>query len=205
MKKLQFNDVQFITSAFEEKHYPKFPLGPEKFLPEIAVVGRSNVGKSSLLNHLFMRKQMVKTSSVPGKTQSINFFKIDNQLVFADLPGYGYAKIPQSVKRNWGKMIETYLLHRSSLKGILFLLDIRHPPSKEDKLFCEWIQFHQLPFTLVLTKSDKLPISKRASQQKLIIQQLQLEGCYTIQYSAEKNLGRQELLKKIEHLLKDES
>ena len=153
--------AKFITTALLAKDYPQIRNQAGKLLPEVAVVGRSNVGKSSLLNHLFQAKSLVKTSSTPGKTQTLNFFSFNQEIAFADLPGYGYAKVPQAMKKQWGPMMQTYLESRQTLKVILFLLDIRRIPNEEDQKLMEWIAFQQKAAILVLTKMDKVNQSER--------------------------------------------
>jgi len=148
----------FIKSAVKPSHYP--PEG----LPEIAFAGRSNVGKSTLINTLVNRKHLVKTSSTPGRTQLLNFFDINERLVFVDLPGYGYAKVPGRVKKEWGRMIETYLSTRSTLKGVVLILDIRRKPREEENNFIAWFHQQGIPAVLILTKADKLSKTKQKKQ-----------------------------------------
>ena len=149
------SQARFIKTAMAEKDYPILKDVSGNILPEIAVVGRSNVGKSSLLNHLFHSKHLVKTSSEPGKTQAINFFSFED-LIFVDLPGYGYAKVSQSIRKDWGPMMKTYFRQRESLKLVLLLLDVRRTPNKEDLQFIEWASHHDKALIVVLTKVDKL-------------------------------------------------
>src|SRR5262245_55930539 len=138
MKKYLFRNAKFIKTAVKAKDYPVLRDLSGNILPEIAVAGRSNVGKSSLLNHLFHSPNLVKTSSTPGKTQALNFFTVNDELTFVDLPGYGYAKVPQSIRKEWGPMVQEYLQKREMLKLILFLFDIRRLPNEEDIEFLEW-------------------------------------------------------------------
>jgi GTP-binding protein len=175
-----------------------------KVLPEVAVAGRSNVGKSSLLNHLFHTKHLVKTSSMPGKTQAVNFFTFQ-RLAFADLPGYGYAKVSQSVKKGWGPMIQSYLAHRESLKLILFLLDIRRIPSDEDLQFLQWVVHHEKAMILVLTKVDKVTLNERKQSLNKILEALGAANIHYVYYSVTKNQGRKELMTMISEALKDEA
>ena len=137
MRRSNFQKATFVKSAVKKNDYPIIRNESGVILPEIAIAGRSNVGKSSLLNHLFLSKNLVKTSSIPGKTQLINFFSIDDTFAFVDLPGYGYAKVPQAIRQDWGPMIQTYLEPRESLKVILFLFDIRREPNEDDYKFME--------------------------------------------------------------------
>ena len=141
---------------------------PSGGLPEIALAGRSNVGKSSLLNRLTGRKKLARTSKTPGKTREINLYCIDSRLVIADLPGYGYAKVPAGMKRDWGRLIESYLEGRAELAGIVHLVDARHAPSAEDVQMHEWIRHYRVPALIAATKADKIGKSKRADSLKRI-------------------------------------
>lgn len=203
--KFSFKNPLFIKSAVKSKDYPAMRTASGRIMDEIAVAGRSNVGKSSLLNHLFQRRDLVKTSSVPGKTQLINFFSLDDTLSFVDLPGYGYAKVPISVRRRWGPMIEEYLDHRPNLKLILFLFDIRRIPNDEDKLFLEWAAARQKAVILVITKVDKVTLNQRNSNTKKILDAFNCENLYYTYYSTTKNIGRKELITLIIDALKEES
>lgn len=129
---------------------------PDHDLPEVAFAGRSNVGKSSLINTLVHRKSLAKTSGTPGKTRLINFFLVNNRLSFVDLPGYGFGKVSQSVKQNWGPMIETYLRDRKNLRLVVVILDIRREPSEDDLSLVRWLAHYDRPVLFVLTKADKL-------------------------------------------------
>jgi len=154
--------AEFITSAVKPSQYPL----PE--FPEIAFAGRSNVGKSSLINVLVNRRRLVKTSRTPGRTQLINFFLINNSLSFVDLPGYGYAKVPAAVKKNWGPMIETYLSSRKSLKGVILIMDIRRSPGAEELNFIDWLAREGTACLMVLTKADKLSKTRQDKQHTMI-------------------------------------
>lgn len=173
-------------------------------MPEIAVAGRSNVGKSSLLNHLFQSRDLVKTSSVPGKTQIINFFTVNHALAFVDLPGYGYAKVPLSVRKQWGPMVQSYFEQRESLKAILLLIDIRRIPDEEDFQMLDWATHENIPLVLILTKTDKLNQSERAANTKKILETLGLVDYKNyIQYSTTKELGRIKLIKMLQGILEE--
>lgn len=195
-----FKNGAFIKTALLPADYPALYMKRGVPLPEIAVAGRSNVGKSTLLNHLFLSKNLVKTSSEPGKTQAINFFTLNDQLTFVDLPGYGYAHVSNQVKKDWGTMIENYLNQRECLKLILFLLDIRRLPAEEDLQMMRWIAAKKLPSILVLTKVDKVTPSEKIQKTKGILQifdDYSLPSLTPIHYSAPKNEGRKQLIQKI--------
>lgn len=204
MKK-ETHHAKFITTAVKSKDYPQIRNQSGQLLPEIAVVGRSNVGKSSLLNHLFETKYLVKTSSTPGKTQAINFFSYHDEIAFADLPGYGYAKVPLSVKKQWGPMIQTYLEKRETLKLILFLLDIRRIPNEEDLQLMDWIAHHQKAVIIVLTKVDKVTQNEKHANTSKILKEFDAANLHHTFYSVPKNKGRRELWAMIKEALKDES
>ncbi len=187
----------FIKSCTEQKHFPK------ENIPEIAFVGRSNVGKSSLINSLVLRKDLVKTSGTPGKTQVINFFKINNAFNFVDLPGYGYAKVPKEIREKWGPMIEGYLSDRKDLKGVVFILDIRHRPTEDDKRMNEWLAHYKIPVIYAATKADKIKEREIDGQIKKIKETLGLQEETTVlTFSAKTKTGRDSLWKNIGGLLK---
>ena len=147
---MNFQNVEFLISAASKENFPT------KRLPEIAFAGKSNVGKSSLINALMNRKALARTSAQPGKTQTINFYNINKELYYVDLPGYGYAKVSQTEKEKWGKMIENYLHKSKMLKCVFLLVDIRHEPSAEDKEMGMFLRQAGIPFTVVATKADKI-------------------------------------------------
>jgi GTP-binding protein len=184
---MKITSAEFVTSATKPSQYPS------ALLPEIAFAGRSNVGKSSLINTLVNRKRLVKTSSTPGRTRLINFFDINQQIGFVDLPGYGYAKVPESVKKTWGPMIETYLSTRKALKGVIVILDIRRTPRQEEFDLLSWLQHYSIPGILVLTKTDKLSKSKQAQKLNLIGQVLERDKNDFILFSAKSRRGRDAL------------
>ncbi len=176
--------AEFVTSAVKP---PQYPPGD---LPEIAFAGRSNVGKSSLINTLVNRKHLVKTSSTPGRTQLINFFNINGNLAFVDLPGYGYARVPAAVRKKWGPMIETYLSTRKTLKGVVIILDIRRMPREEEHNLIDWLAHYAIASIVVLTKTDKLSKTKVIKQQTAIVEALAVAKDDTILFSAKTRLGR---------------
>ncbi len=179
--------AEFITSAARKSQYPPAAL------PEIAFAGRSNVGKSSLINTLVNRRHLVKTSSTPGRTQLINFFTINNDLTFVDLPGYGYAKVPISIRKKWGPMIETYLSTRKTLKGVVIIMDIRRMPREEEQNLIHWLEHYSIAKILVLTKTDKLSKTKMIKQQETIVRALEVEKNDVILFSAKTRLGKDAL------------
>lgn len=199
-----FKKAQFIKTAIKPKDYPILRDSSGHLLPEIAVAGRSNVGKSSLLNHLFGSKGLVKTSSIPGKTQALNFFVVDDKLAFVDLPGYGYAHVPIQVRKQWGPMIQTYLEKRDSLKVILFLFDIRRTPNEEDKQFLEWVAYRQKAAILVLTKVDKVTQNEKKAYTRKILEAFDTENLHHVLYSVTKNIGCNELVYKLMDALQEE-
>lgn len=204
MVKYLFKNAQFIKTVVSEKNYPVLRDSSGHLLPEIAVAGRSNVGKSSLLNHLFNSKGLVKTSATPGKTQALNFFTLNDQLSFVDLPGYGYAEVPQGVRKNWGTMVRSYLEKRDLLKLILFLFDVRRTPNAEDMQLMEWIIHYQKAMILVLTKVDKVNQSEKILNTRRILQAFNYENLHHIHYSTTKNIGRNELIAMISDAIRDE-
>lgn len=169
---------------------------PKTSLPEIALVGKSNVGKSSLINHL-LRAKCAKTSSTPGKTQSINFYTLEEKFLIVDLPGYGYAKVAKTAREGWADLIDTYLNTRTSLKAIALLIDCRRTPSEEDLAFIEWASFHKKPLLLILTKIDKLNTSEKEALRK---RSLQLPIHSIIYYSIKEESGRISLLRTLNTL-----
>jgi len=188
--------VEFVKSAVKPSDYP-----PAK-LPEIVFSGRSNVGKSSLINILVNRKRLARTSSTPGRTQLINFFDINGSLAFVDIPGYGYAKVPGKVRDRWASMIETYLSTRETLKGLILIMDIRRNPGPLESSYVEWLARRQLPTILVLTKADKLSRSKQLDRQRLAARAFPDSSAEIILFSAKTRLGRDRVWKAIDILIK---
>lgn len=174
---------------------------PENLLPEFAFAGKSNVGKSSLINGLLNRRALARTSSQPGKTQTINFYSVNDDLYFVDLPGYGYAKVSVEVKAKWGKMIERYLKKSKMLKCIFLLIDIRHDPSANDKLMYDWIVSNGYKPVIIATKLDKLKRSQIQKHVKMVREGLGLaKEDILIPFSAETKQGRDEIWALIESL-----
>lgn len=185
--------AEFIKSAFNESHWTTDGL------PEIAFLGRSNVGKSSLINSLLNRKSLARTSNTPGRTQSINFFLINDSFYFVDLPGYGYAKVSKTMRQDWGKMAEEYLLKRSELRLFIQLVDSRHAPSKLDLELGSWLEYHAKTTIVVATKSDKLSSNQLVKNLKEI--RSVFEDRLVIPFSAETGRGRDEVWREIEKTL----
>jgi len=204
MKKIAFNNPVFVKTATQPDQYPRLFREDGTPMPEIAVAGRSNVGKSTLINHLFRHKKMARTSATPGKTQALNFFTIDETIAFADLPGYGFAKVPDKVRRSWGPMIQSYMEQRDPLKLILFLFDIRRLPNEDDLKLLEWIIHNEKAMILVFTKVDKIKKGQRKGQADKIIKAFGADNIQSTYYSATKNIGRQELIRLINEALTNE-
>ncbi len=192
--KLTWNKTHYIKSAELPKDYPKI----SHHINQVAICGRSNVGKSTLLNELTNNSKLAKTSKTPGKTQLLNFFEIDERLVVVDLPGYGFAKVPDKVKNNWGKTITEFLEHAERVELILFLLDIRREPNSEDLEFIHWLHHYQKPFLLVLTKIDKVSKNELPLRTKAVLSQIPYEGFEYIQHSSKTHQGTFDLRTKIE-------
>ena len=191
--------AKFVCSAVTPEQYPPADL------PEVAFAGRSNVGKSSLINKILNRKKLVRTSKTPGRTQLLNFFEINEVYRFVDLPGYGYAKVPVEVQKRWRPMVETYLTGRANLRGMVLLLDIRREPSKEDLDLWHWLQTVSIDVVTVVTKVDKLSKNKRHKQIAAIAKALRSKAEKLVQFSAITGEGREELWKRLFKLLEGES
>ena len=187
--------VEFVKSAVKPSQYPEYDF------PEIAFAGRSNVGKSSLINALMNRKDMVKTSAKPGCTQLINFFLINGDLSFVDLPGYGYAKVSREIRSQWQPMINLYLSERKNLLGLVLLIDIRRDPEKEEFDMVKWLEGHERPYLLILTKSDKLSKTQQQKRLTAICALMNRENSSAILFSSKTKLGRDRVLQEIMNLL----
>ncbi len=191
---MQIKSVQFVKSAAAKSGYPP------KTVPEIAFAGRSNVGKSSLINVLVNRKKLVKTSSTPGRTRLINFFSVNDSILFVDLPGYGYARVPANIRKQWKPMVETYLSGRTTLAGVVLILDIRRTPQPETTAFIDWLNMKQTPMIPVITKVDKLSKIKQQKQLKLISNALGRLPEELIPFSAKTRIGKNSIWEAIERL-----
>jgi GTP-binding protein len=189
------HSAKFICSAVTPGQYP-----PDDF-PEVAFAGRSNVGKSSLINKILNRKKLVRTSKTPGRTQLLNFFEINELWRFVDLPGYGYARVPVEVQKRWRPMVESYLTTRVNLRGMVWLLDIRREVSKEDLRLWDWLQAKQVPVIIVVTKADKLSKNKRNKQAASIAKSLGRKAQELIQFSATSGEGKDEIWQALRQLL----
>lgn len=163
------HNAEILLSAANKSHYPQDEI------PEIALAGRSNVGKSSFINTLLNRKNLARTSGKPGKTQLLNFFNIDNQLRFVDVPGYGYAKVSKTERAKWGRMIEEYLTTRENLRAVVSLVDFRHEPSADDVQMYEFLKYYEIPVIVVATKADKIPRSKWNKHESVIKKRLDFD------------------------------
>ena len=193
---LNIHNVRFVISAVSQKQFPDVDL------PEVAFVGRSNVGKSSIINCLLNRKQIAKVGQTPGKTRMINFFNIDEKLHFVDLPGYGFASVSKDKKMDWANTIESYLVNRNELKLIVLLIDSRHNPTKDDKLMLDFVLNYNINFLIVATKTDKLPKTKIKTYLQKIADDLNLDKAKEIiGFSAKDKTGRVEVLEQIEKVI----
>lgn len=192
-KDILWNQASFVKSATVPSDYPKLVNAQGKTLQEIAFVGRSNVGKSSLLNDVFGIKGLAKVSSTPGKTILINFFRLNDLFTVVDLPGYGFAKVSKKLQKDWGKNIEEYLEKRRELSCIIFLLDIRRTPSEDDLLFFEWAAYHRKKLILVLTKTDKVKPNEKIKNKNLIFSFLPDKMIPWVYYSIKTHEGQFEL------------
>lgn len=180
--------AEFITSAVTGAQYPAADR------PEIAFAGRSNVGKSSMINRMLNRKKLAKTSSDPGKTRTINFYNVNDLLYFVDLPGYGYARVSESEKQKWGRMIEDYLNGRDSLMDVVLLVDIRHEPTGDDRLMYNWIKSYNINVTVLGTKCDKISKAQFLKQASLVKSTLGMDSNdRLILFSSESGYGADEL------------
>ncbi|MGK0551465.1 ribosome biogenesis GTP-binding protein YihA/YsxC [Enterococcus faecalis] len=182
---MDVHKAEIVISAVSPKQYP------DSQLPEVALAGRSNVGKSSFINTLIRRKNLARTSGKPGKTQTLNFYLIEDALHFVDVPGYGYAKVSKTERAKWGTMIETYLTTRDQLKVVVSLVDLRHPPTQDDIQMYQFLKYYQLPVIVVATKADKIPRGKWNKHERIIKKALDFDPADDfIIFSAETKEGQ---------------
>lgn len=188
--------AEYVCSAVKPQQYPVDGLR------EIAMAGRSNVGKSSLINRFLGRRNLARTGNTPGKTQTLNFYRVNSAWYFVDLPGYGYAKVSYEVKATWGPMMEAYLKTRENLLAVIQIVDIRHAPSAEDVLMHEWLRTRGVPVLVVATKADKVSRGQWAKHLSTIAEGLGILDWHVIlPFSAESGIGNDELHMAIEHIL----
>ncbi|MER1987147.1 MAG: ribosome biogenesis GTP-binding protein YihA/YsxC [Solibacillus sp.] len=193
---MKVHNVEMIGSFVRPEQFP------EDGLPEFALAGRSNVGKSSFINRMIGRKAMARISSKPGKTQQLNFYKIEEQLFFVDVPGYGYAKVSKSERAAWGKMIEKYFMSREPLKAVVLIVDLRHSPTADDRMMYDFLKHYNIPVIVVATKADKIPKGKWDKHKKIVKETLDMEpGDPLLVFSSEKGLGFEEAWQEIESRL----
>jgi GTP-binding protein len=184
--------AEFVKSTVHRKDYPGEPL------PEVAFAGRSNVGKSSLINTLLNKKNLARISSTPGRTQTINFFRINQKFFFVDLPGYGFAHVPMEVKKKWKPMVEEFLSGDSRLKLVILIIDVRRDPNSEDATLLEWFRHYSLNFLVVMTKVDKVSRNEAGKQKQNYKNFFGLTEDKIIPFSAVTGEGKNEIWKKIE-------
>jgi len=190
-----FADVKFLTSVYDLRQLP----APE--FPEIAFAGRSNVGKSSLLNRLIKRRNLVKTSAKPGKTQSLNFFLVNNSIYLVDLPGYGYARVSKKMQGDWQELVTTYLSTRKNLKCVVVIVDLRHELKIGDLQLVDWLRSNRIPFLLVYTKADKLSANQRSKNAAVLDAGFGVLQSARVLFSAKSGLGRDNLLQILDSFL----
>lgn len=186
-KIMDVNNVELIISAVRPEQYP------ETDLPEYALAGRSNVGKSSFINTMIRRKSMARISQKPGKTQTLNFYKIEEALFFVDVPGYGFAKVSKTEREKWGVMIETYITSREQLRGVIQIVDLRHKPTEDDRMMYEFLKYYDIPVIVIATKADKIPRSKWQKNAKIVRETLDFDpDDKFVLFSSETKLGKDE-------------
>jgi len=191
---MKVHNVEMVISAVSPDQYP------EDGLPEFALAGRSNVGKSSFINRMIGRKALARISSKPGKTQTLNFYKIEEQLFFVDVPGYGYAKVSKTEREAWGKMIERYFTGRQELKAVVQIIDLRHPPTADDRMMYDFFKHYNIPCIVIATKADKIPKGKWDKHKKIVKETLEMEkNDPLIVFSSETGLGFEEAWRTIEN------
>ncbi|AVV09983.1 YihA family ribosome biogenesis GTP-binding protein [Listeria monocytogenes] len=184
---MDVNNVELIISAVRPEQYP------ETALPEYALAGRSNVGKSSFINTMIRRKSMARISQKPGKTQTLNFYKIEEALFFVDVPGYGFAKVSKTEREKWGVMIETYITSREQLRGVIQIVDLRHKPTEDDRMMYEFLKYYDIPVIVIATKADKIPRSKWQKNAKIVRETLDFDpDDKFVLFSSETKMGKDE-------------
>lgn len=193
---MKVNSVELSISAVRRSQYPVDKK------PEFLIVGKSNVGKSSFINTIMSRKNFARTSATPGKTQTLNFYLVNDEFYFVDVPGYGFAKVDKSLKQKFGLMMEEYLVERNNLKKVFMIIDIRHKPSNDDVMMYEYLKHYNIPMTVIATKSDKLSNNQIERSKKMILQTLKMESDESlILFSALTKKGREEVYKIIDNIL----
>ena len=192
---MEIKSADFITSMASYGNFPG------KGLPQVAVAGKSNVGKSSLINKLCRRNKLARTSATPGKTRLINIFLLNQQFHLIDLPGYGFAKVSKAEKLSWGKMMQDYFARTEDLCHVFHLVDIRHAPTKEDQMMTDYLRHYDIPFTVIATKADKLSKAQRSRSIPVICRTLVVQPWEVMTYSSEDLTGREALLDKIDEIL----
>ncbi len=182
---MKVTQAEIVMSAVKPEQYPTDGF------PEFALAGRSNVGKSSFINKMINRKGLARTSSKPGKTQTLNFYKLNETIFFVDVPGYGYAKVSKTEREAWGKMIETYITTREPLRAMLLIIDLRHKPSADDVMMYDFLKHYEIPTIVIATKADKIPKGKWQKHLKVVRETLDLvKGDEIILFSSETGLGK---------------
>ena len=188
-------NVRFVTSVFSDHQFP------EEEFPEVAFAGRSNVGKSSLINRLVNRRNLVKVSARPGKTQALNYFLVNDNLYFVDLPGYGYAKVPKKMQQEWQGLIGGYLGNRQTLRCVVVIVDIRHAMKVQDLELLDWLRSKNIPQLVVYTKTDKLSRNECMRQAALLDASLQIKKDERVLFSSVKGEGKENLLARLDQML----
>ncbi|WP_409297379.1 ribosome biogenesis GTP-binding protein YihA/YsxC [Peribacillus sp. SCS-26] len=193
---MKINSSEIIISAVKPEQYP------EGGLPEFALAGRSNVGKSSFINKMINRKALARISSKPGKTQTLNFYLLNEALYFVDVPGYGYAKVSKSEREAWGRMIETYITQREPLRAVILIVDLRHPPSSDDVMMYNFLKHYEIPCVVIATKADKIPKGKWQKHLKVTRETLDFDpDDHLVLFSSETGLGKEEAWSVLESMM----
>ncbi|GKU81468.1 ribosome biogenesis GTP-binding protein YihA/YsxC [Niallia sp. NCCP-28] len=194
---MKVTSAEIVISAVKPNQYP------ESDIPEFALAGRSNVGKSSFINKMLGRKALARISSKPGKTQTLNFYLINEILHFVDVPGYGYAKVSKKEREAWGKMLETYFTTRDQLKAVILITDLRHPPTKDDVLMYDFLKHYDIPCVIIATKADKISKSQWQKHLKVTKETFDLsDKDYLLLFSSETGEGKDKVWSLLQHLAK---